>query len=981
MSFTLHGPFPFDVDAVATCARAALGKVNAALDAGLGDRLLDTAAHGKDAGLYVVLSTGDRGGPRIGGFWVVFGTRYFDDGVTGPPDRHPPYARDLLDAMIEEVWWRNLRVATSRKGAFNPVVVLEWLPSLAVRSTLYPPGVHQLTEADDDVVDELPDMIPDIEDLQGAEEDEAWLGDQIDQMLESFDDEDEEPVEVVADVGAVEIEPGEDEEEATADEELPPHRSLLTVIQGRLTHDSITHHGEFWVVRTGDEGPDSHTVKLEHWLEGQLKRGGRKRRKGSDYDEDDPHGLGPPLDLPAGRVGYPMTGWLTRNLAMWPPRPAAVRSGELTERIVQSRWQSQAVMGITSTLAVFVLVLAVTLGIRIATLPRPQLTAAAPPPAAQPAMSVCSADHHKFVTEFRCQVAAFARGDGQAGPVCSDLGSTETVATTFEDLRPMYCGLLDRESDGWQGNFEGAGSEGLFNFAELAASQACFNVLGHPHPYTQPTGYGSGTWALADPDQFLGEPALRIQSLVDLVADLDEACEAYRVRMEHRVEGAILATHVGAAAGAGSLGEAAQLRQNLINGSMVGTSADAERCFRMGSAEGLGVFDYSELCGEPDFTDQKLARKKIWLQLAGSPVPTGEPEPLIPRYVRARFGGESGGDTSNLWKCHLSLIGQRGDGAQGGLRTRWDLSIPVPDTYDIMGGGAVRTQLNLDAALLDFEEGLTGGTCWDVVDKRLDQYAPVHPLVTELDDSIWISTEQQLCGQICASFYQIEGSERVSRWVTRDGDLGACITTAPPGQTPDLGRGTLDKLRVPWNGSRQTGFVRPDAAQVCAFNLIAQDYMPAAGESYLVGGKAPAQWSGETATGSRIAGGADGLATKGAENMSSYGRSRSSYTCGFVAAQCFTSTLVDIIGSGRYERYEWRDTWMDRLVDLSAATPVTIRDYSPWCQLVQPYLHPDGNLPEGEIDFPCASGVDQALRNVEGSIRILAKDSNVGRTP
>ena len=98
-----------------------------------------------------------------------------------------------------------------------------------------------------------------------------------------------------------------------------------------------------------------------------------------------------------------------------------------------------------------------------------------------------------------------------------------------------------------------------------------------------------------------------------------------------------------------------------------------------------------------------------------------------------------------------------------------------------------------------------------------------------------------------------------------------------------------------------------------------------------------------------------------------------------MAAQCFTGLLVDIIGKGRHERYEWRDTWMDRLVDLHSATPITIRNYSPWCQQIQPYLHPDGNLPEGEIDYPCAAGVDQTLRNVEGSIRILAKDTNVGK--
>ena len=974
MSYSLHGPFPFDVNAVTTSARGALGKVNAALEAGLGDRLLETESYGEEPGLYLVLrSDGDKE-PRIAGFWVVFGVGYFDEGVTGPPDRHPPYARGLLDALTEEVWWRNLRVASDRKGVFLPVVILEWLPSMAVRASLYPPGVHQLV--DDEGEDELPDEIAGMAEFADLEEDEGddWLGDQV---LDSVEDDDEPAdTEIVQQLGEVQVELSEDEG-ATADEDVPTRRSLMTVIQGKLTHDSITHHGEYWVVMPADSGADSHVVPIEHWVAGHLKRRSGRKTKGKGEPEDAPHRIGPPLDLPGERVGYPLSGWVTRSLGMWPPSPANVHAGVLTDRIVQSRWQSQALMGISSTLAVFVMVLIVSLGVRVATVPRPRPTAVVPPPAAQPAMSVCSADHHKFVTEFRCQVAQFADPMGKTGPVCSDLGSENPVASTTEDLRPLYCGLLDREQDGWLGNFSGADAEGLFNFAELSASQACFNVLGHPHPYTQPTGYNSTTWALADPERFLDDPDLRIQSLVDLVDELEDACEVYRTRMEHRVEGAVLATHVGAApGGAGAAGEAAELRQRLINGSMVGTAEDAERCFRVGAADGLEVFEYGELCGEPDSVVERMARKKIWMQLAGSPIPIGEPEGLIPRYGRARFGSNPSGDTTNLWKCHLALDGQLGSLAAGARPTRWDLTVPVPDRYDITGGQAIRSQVVLDAALLEFEEGMAAGTCWQVVDKRLDQYATVHPLIADLDDSIWISTEQQLCGQVCAAFYQVEGSTNAGRWVTRDGDLSRCISTSAPGETPDLGRGSLDRLRVPWNGFRSTGWVEPSAAEVCAFNLIAQDYMPAIGESYLVGGKATAQWAGETATGSRIAGGQDGLATKGAENMSSYGRSRSSNTCGYVAAQCFTGSLVDIIDSGRYERYEWRDTWMDRLVSLANATPVTIRNYSPWCQLVQPYLHPDGNLPEGEIDFPCASGVDQALRNVEGSIRILAKDTN-----
>ena len=71
--------------------------------------------------------------------------------------------------------------------------------------------------------------------------------------------------------------------------------------------------------------------------------------------------------------------------------------------------------------------------------------------------------------------------------------------------------------------------------------------------------------------------------------------------------------------------------------------------------------------------------------------------------------------------------------------------------------------------------------------------------------------------------------------------------------------------------------------QVCAFNLIAQKYMP---EGYIVSGIAPPVWAGDTIKGSRIAGGKRGRGIQSAESLSSYGGARSRTTCGYVAAQC-----------------------------------------------------------------------------------------------
>ena len=47
--------------------------------------------------------------------------------------------------------------------------------------------------------------------------------------------------------------------------------------------------------------------------------------------------LGQPLQLPSGYVGFPISGWLTKNLEVWPLYPRDIRQSILNPRNVGSR--------------------------------------------------------------------------------------------------------------------------------------------------------------------------------------------------------------------------------------------------------------------------------------------------------------------------------------------------------------------------------------------------------------------------------------------------------------------------------------------------------------------------------------------------------------------------------------------------------------------------------------------------------------------
>ncbi len=172
---------------------------------------------------------------------------------------------------------------------------------------------------------------------------------------------------------------------------------------------------------------------------------------------------------------------------------------------------------------------------------------------------------------------------------------------------------------------------------------------------------------------------------------------------------------------------------------------------------------------------------------------------------------------------------------------------------------------------------------------------------------------------------------------------------------------------MPWNAAADGTWVEPSPAEVCAFNLVAQGQLEA-----VTGDLAPPLWAGELASGSGIAGGEGGAAVRAAEALGAYGRNRSSSTCGYVAVQCFSGELMSVLSDSDYEVYQWRDEWRRRVRDLPSRRQDEI---SPWCRLVRPYIREDGTLPEGEFDYPCALGVDQARGRIENSIQSLAQGS------
>ena len=870
----LLGPRPFDLTAPGQSARLAIGAW-----AG-GDSIIadpPTMSDGEAPGLYFLVDSEE----RLLGFWLTFGDTYLDDGPG--PGRVPPFAEDLLEAATEEIWWERMRVAPLQAGRWRPLVVLEWPAGLADRSGAPPPGVRQQEE--DVAVD--PDGWTD-------EGESSWL----EPVLEGppgFDD--------------------PDERIATALrrwDHLPERRSLVTLIRGDLGRRAGIHDGRFHLVFPPRQlGPPNEGLPVDLWI----------READRSHLADQP-GQPEPIALFGERVGFPLHGWLARDLEPTPADPDDVLPGELVARDIHSRFWGQVALAVTITGLVLVGVLAFSGGVHLAGLPRLETAAAAPPVDAQPAMSVCSADHRRFVDAFRCQIRHLATGGPPGEAVCDG-------PDPLDDLQPAYCGLLDRELDGWvdpQGHA----------YAELAAAAACFDVLGAPWPYAEQRSEG----LRPDPDRLLADSQLKVASLVGLVDELDATCSHYRDKLEARVSGAILGTHIGDRSREGEA-----LADLAFGHATQGATSGQRACWTAGRRRPIDdSTTLNGLCGD-DPGEAVLSSRKSWQALGGSAQAS-----VTERYVEARFA--QAGTARGLWSCHQELARQVGGPP---IEGRWDLSLPRPRSY---GPRGVVSQLRLDAGLEVIREEGTEDPCWRAVDGMLGGYEPVHPLLESVDEGGWPSAEQQVCGQTCAAAYGLAAPPPM--WVTPGTDLALCVSDEPPTDTPGL-----DRLVLPWNAAPDGTWVQPGREEVCAFNLVAQGRLSALPDE-----ASPPLWAGERGAGSGIAGGDRGAAVRAAQALGTYGRNRSTTTCGQVAAACFAGELLSVLDEHRGERHLWRTHWQRRVADVARVPPQEVR--SPWCRLVRPYLHEDGSLPEGEFDFPCALGVENARQQLEDQLAVLA---------
>ena len=989
MSTVLYGPFPFDEQVVVASARAALAVVTGLIRGGQGEELLASTATGVESGLYVSLVTGADGSPLISGFWVTFSGAYTTRGPAGPPDRQPPFALGLLEAVTEEVWWKNLPVAKARAGLWRPVMVFEWPHFLASRSALSPPGIPASF----------------LEEAFEEDGDATWL--------------DEVTADLPLPVTEVEVEFEDEEGNFGSDdwEELPLERSIVMVVRGQLEKGAAIHKGTYGLVPPSALEGEGRVLAFDTWYDAVVS--GSATTLHEDQDSNDAPRLGSPLELPGGRVGFQSLGWLTKTLETWPKRASDIRRGGMNDRVVRSQWKGQLVTALSSSVIVLTLVVSVAMAIRQAATPRPEVSPEPPPPAAQPAMAQCSADHTQFVDEFRCQVKALSEGGPLAlrSPSCGD--QSEYLVNTIrplasEDLQAAYCGLLDRTEQGWIGRFASGGDTAVeVNWAEFAAAQACFNVQGNPYRYEM--AQADRKRSVANPSKFLEEPALRVEPLARLVEDLEGACGAYLERMEARVEGAVFATHVGSARGRTTAGRKT-LRELATDYALVGVPDELAQCFREGMRNGLNVDQYHGMCSSgrefTDSADRDFGGLHIWQKLSGNH--TSAPvagHGLIDRYGSARFGipfdipedvdissevERQVSRANEIWQCHMGLTGQYLPGAPPSSSTLglWEVRIPLPSSYDVSGTGA-RAQLQLDSALLPMREGLlAAGTCWDVVSKRLTQYAPIHPLLEAPDDKSWPSAEQQLCGQICASYYGISRFSREDEWSTPFGDLDMCVTKSrPPSRSSSLaalGVNGLDQLRIPYyseiRGPRELAWLEPDYHDVCAFNLVAQGRIPGTPDGYIVEGRAPEQWAGRASEGSTIAGGpGKAIATVKSALRPGTGGISGVRACGDVATQCFTSLMLETInprldGDERRQRYEFETSWASKVRAVSDLANSEIVSSYPWCAAIYPYLKPPavgGRSESGDLDAPCRRGVETARANAVAAIQFIATDNTI----
>lgn len=1072
MTFRLQGPFPLDLQDVGASTRAVIASARISMDdRDFSTRLRSGEPDGAAPGLYLLWDDPSGGGaaaaPAVVGFWLTFGPSYVEGGPQEPLDRYPPFADKILEALTEEVWWQGLRVTPrDPQPRWRPLLVFEWPSLLADRSSCAPPG-EPTPENDESQLDAEPGG-----DWMELEE----LGEEDTAQARPIDAGQQGPT-LPKKRSLVAVVQGDLALQGTE------HHASFALVH---LPDSLPTRGgvapiEAWMDRSlsgGVPAPDREEqipgvplglpgdrvgFALSGWLTAALEA--YPFRPGAA----EPHVL---LGRDVGsrwKVQAKQTATVVTSVVMLVLMVAA---------IVQEFTRPRAHAGPAAPPSEA----------------QPALSVCSVDNEQFVAELRCQLKHFGENTPLQDRFCGDRpRKDEPRTPtllVERDLQATWCgLRDRDQDGRLPFASPEEAMND----EIKVRELPKHAGYADLAASKACYNVLQHPEDYRVDPGEPD-VFHIPQPDRFLEDPVYEVKALGALVRELDRGCEAVRPRLERQVEGAVLARHVGSLAPTArevdtTLSEAAQLRQLALIKAAEALPPTERICLNSGATSGpYGAALYGDLCAEDGAVP--LATGPAWEALGPRPavappgvvVPEEDPleaaldeaangpapedpvdaaleeadagpalgESLVDRYVQARFSPHTHPNYAytrviemapDLWKCHMALTdtelpmaSSQGTGfIEGAQRIKWDLLAPVPKAYAGRTVGAVTRQLELDAILLGMNDGSTGdlGACWGVVARRLVRYKPVHPLLPEREMEAWPSEEQQLCAQVCASLYRVRESPNRDNWYTRGSDLGRCIDRAGPDSlTQRNRRRAFAALRMPWNFSRDDTWTEPYPFEICAFNLVAQNYLSGELGEVIIDGLPAPEWAGETIdyrveprTGETYAGGVNlrklgydnparslpwvsssgGGAWQAAMNLESYGRARSSSTCSHAATQCFTSQMLAAISSNPDQPHRWTAAWQVRMERLATggttadldvlleASPeeqararermanTDTREYgssraqaTPWCRLIQPYIAGDEGLPEGQLDFPCASGVEQTRQSVEALMLNLA---------
>jgi len=975
MSLIFFGPLPIALSTAQPDTQAALNQLREVLRSpGSLEALSGHPTSPGAPGLYLLVEPlGEavvRSHARLTGLWIRFGPDYAASGPAPGADHSPPYAAAVLEAMTEELWWRTLPVQADAQGMARLPLVLEWPPNLARRAELAPPD---------------PELVSPVS-SPGKGEQRAHERSQSRSTLRTLDEDDD------LDLGPDALTSPPVEPELTdpgwissvAPVQAPgPGRSLITRVVLTMIQGPRLHRASFALSAPPLDRP---------WPDWLYAPGGEARATPQ-------HALAGPLPVGDESEAYALEGWLARGLGVWPPRPADVLPGAVPDRVLQNRQLGQLVQALTLVATVLLLVVGISVSLGVLARPRDKDRPSDPPRAPQPALSVCSAYHQRYVEELRCQILGMAEesGDLRNGPRCGDPTDTPVDDPNLRspvDVRPLVCGIADRAQDGWRGRLRAEDPEQ--DWLRIAAAQACFNVMGYP-----PNWSLQGHPTSVDVDKMLDPGARGIAPLVAVVGELEQGCAGWRPRVEGTVQGAILDAQVGEPYDEQLFDEhqatdGQRIRRHVTELIANTLSSEQARCLRSGGRALMNARSLEELCMTPAEFDHlglpqrdgskapKAAQAHIWTQLDGEL----HAESAVLRYTQARFGDEeqrSGrlDQTVPLWQCHLDLLGSSGPLDVEPRPVSWGLVLEEPELYPgLYRSGrrtpAVRNQLELDAIFTRAQE-ISTGYCWTWITDALRTYAPVHPLLRELEEDEWPSSEQQLCGQICATYYQVRDRDG-GPWVTPGADLVMCMEPKQRStQALVASSSSLDTLSLPWSGT--PGWVRPTNADVCAFHLIAQEWFSQGRDGYVGSGQSGKSWAGETRTGSGLAGGEDGLATLAiTELMESASGSWSPSYCGFVASECYTGLLLAATGEPGSRPFEWERRWTEQLKAANKMKPQELAATHPWCTpltghlLDQGQITDDGVRARPEVPGPCLAAFVESRDRARAAL-----DEMIGR--